>query len=329
MVRWLWVLQVAACLGLVAGCGGVGGSDSGAPPDASPSGLTAAVLADASVMGHLFGANLVRWPDLGDRVVAYLIYRDSDSYNPIWVVGSHVTSYIDSTNSLSQYGGVSETIDFSVEIDTGSGQVTSMQMTPTFNSTPAPGGGQLQVSDGSITCTAERMPLSVGQTCTYRVRTVYIAYEQSGLTDPLGHPQQYRLGVSQPSPATASVTVVQPPMLASPGNGQSPSNGNFTAQSLATTAEFRLQLSPNSTFPAASTFSIPAHLVSGQTVQGYQDLNGLYALPALQNGGTVYWRIGARIPAQPVPVTSTGSSQPGWVCSEIRSFTLQAPPGTP
>lgn len=50
------------------------------------SGLTANPLADAATLGYADGANLVRWPFLSSRVLAYFVYRDTNPLAPIAVV---------------------------------------------------------------------------------------------------------------------------------------------------------------------------------------------------------------------------------------------------
>lgn len=109
------VLALAALVGWVAGDAGNNDLKASVSP-------VAVSLADAHYTSNIFGANLVQWTvPHRDKVVAYVIYRDTNPYAPIAVVPAEQMYYIDSAAPLPTVGDVMEDTEIEIEVDEETG----------------------------------------------------------------------------------------------------------------------------------------------------------------------------------------------------------------
>jgi len=293
------------------------------------SGLTAAPVADALAMAQPYGANLVCWPGQGDRVLAYVIYRDTRPMTPIAVVDGATTYYLDSATPLPQIGQVLESSAVSITIDATVGNITQFQTTPTFDTSfDNAGTPNLTLSATSFSVDCRRIPLAEGSSTGYMVQTLYLAYQNTGLSGEIGHPASYSMMLGQKSAVSNRITLLQPPTLNLPQDGQLPPTGFFRCLSVTGGTAYQLQLSTRAAFTSATTVTVSATVV-GQYAVAALDITSIYhnGLLSAAQGKPIYWRFGVKCDGQQAPVAMTDTRQNGWVYSSMRQFILpQLPP---
>jgi|GEM_PF-2099487 len=298
-------------------------------PGSIVSGLTANPLADAAVQGFPDGANLVRWPFLSSRVLAYFVYRDTNPLAPTAVAPGSIFEYVDSAGPLPQLGAVMETVEVDIEIDPQTGVVDRFELNTSYDpSTLDLHNAEMNLGEQSLHMACRRVPLTAGDTCGYRLRVLYMDYDTGGLDDPGGFPAAYRLYLGNLSDATARVTLTRPPELTSPGQGQFPIDGLFRATQSPGAWNYIVQVSSGSAFGTAGAYAFNA-TPNGASVEGYLDPVELFNRFAGFAGQPLYWRIGARADTGPLPAPLSDPNQSGWVFSPFRFFTLPPFPPPP
>ncbi|MHB9130647.1 MAG: hypothetical protein ACYDBB_06105 [Armatimonadota bacterium] len=320
---------------MMAGGGGGDGGGDGVTMSSAP--VVTSVSDPWNTGVQTRGKNIIRWSGMGSNVLAYLIYRDSDPNNPIDIVFAGETKYVD-TREVFYGNNIAETIDVQLNIDTSSGQVTDRVRTPSpIESIDGDEAEIPTVADTDLTATLLHVPLAGGQKCSYFIRTVYKKYRPKDLDDPdIGHPTEYMLDMSAPSPYSARVTLINPPdqttMEPSSTEGTVPSDGNFRCAALPQTIAYlyTMQFSNQSTFPASRTLSVSAQ-IQGSTVIGTATQSTLNSSFPSTEDQTIYWRVGAKVQGDPAPSALDNSTNTaGWVFSHTNTLTLPGgPPSQP
>ncbi|MHB0935911.1 MAG: hypothetical protein ACYDCO_28340 [Armatimonadota bacterium] len=292
--------------------------------------LTATPMADAVTHGLLDGANLVRWPFMSDRVIAYFIYRDNNLLAPIAVVPGSILEYQDSASPLPQIGAAMETVMVDIEIDPDTGAVTRFETDFSYE----PGlanqyNSQINLQPQSLHIACRRVPIQPGETRGYQVQILYEEYKVGDLNDPAPFPNQYRLYLGNRSGTSEYVTLIQPPQLSSPAQAQYPVDGIYTGTQSPGAWSYVLQVSSSPTFTPFSTQEYGA-IPNGAFAQAYVEPYDLFNRFAAYAGKPLYWRMGARADNRPLPQPLDDPNQEGWVFSQMRFFPLpQSPPPPP
>lgn len=293
------------------------------------SALTATSMADAVTHGHLDGANLVRWPFMGARVIAYFIYRSNNLLAPIAVVPGYQRYYIDSASPLPQIGAALETVAVDIEIDPDTGAVlrfdTNFSYEPNLTNLYK---SELKLNDQTLHIACRRVPLAPGESCGYQVQVLYMEYDEGGLGDPGGFPDAYKLYLGNRSGTSEYVTLVQPPQLWSPAPATYPTDGVFTATQPPGVWSFVLQVSSSPAFAPGNTQEFTP-IPTGFSLQAYVDPYELFTRFAGYAGKPLYWRMGARASSRPLPQPLDDPFEEGWVFSEVRFFLLPTNPPPP
>ena len=301
---------------------------------------SAAAMADAVSMGESYGANLVSWPHMNARVIAYIIYRDTNSMAPLAVVDGTLTHYIDSGKPLPTMGNVAETDTVTISLDQTTGLVTTFTHAITYETTldnvQTPNE---TMSTSSYSVTAHRIPLQPGDVSGYQVKMLYYDYDNGDITQTaIQHPQQYAMFLGNRSPLSSRITMTAPPSLYAPSNGVLPdSTGDFRCTRVTGAMNYYLELSTSPAFPKpidtpatigakTTTIGIPAVIDSDMYALGALPLT---KLPSFWFGQTIYWRMGANVTSQPSPSALEDHNQDGWVFSSVNYFLFNAFPPPP
>lgn len=322
-------LQAVSLIGLIVLAAWVG-SDAGNNQLKASTTPSAVSLADAFYTNNTFGANLVRWSmSHRDKIVAYVIYRDTNPFAPIAVVSAEDTYYIDNATPLEKVGDVMENTQIQIQLDQQTGEVT-------FTRTVAFAQDFTDLQDPAITSTLQsynitcrRVPLQPGQTTGYQVAVIYKDYDMTQQNN--AGQLQYRLFAGAKSPASRRVTLLTPPTLDTPLSGVLPVDGNYRCATVMGASTYNLQVSPDSNFTPNRTVNITKNGQAGMALQVVDlPLQTLYDTFPSNNVQTLYWRIGARKDAEARPDYYSDPNQTGWVYSDVNSFDLPAvPPRSP
>jgi len=322
-------LQIAGLLALLT-LGAFIGHNGGDKPLTNSPQPSAASLADANFEEQPYGANLVTWPSRGDRVLAYIIYRDTSPSTPIAVVDGHTTSYVDSATPLPEIGQTLETVAVNVTIDTTVGNITAFTATPTFETTyDNADNPDMTISDTSYTVSARRIPLHDGSNIGYLIQTLFLGYKNTGLAGTIEHPGDYAMVLGNKSPVSNRVTLLHPPTLDSPTDGNFPTDGNYRCQRVTGASTYMLQLSPTASFTPGQVVSVTAYIEGDQYAVANYSLDNLYNNPILATakGKDLYWRFAVKVDGQTDPVALSDARQNGWVYSPWFRFILpELPP---
>jgi len=301
----------------------VGASGSAGAPLAAP-------LADAVTSGEPYGANYVGWQSMGGHVVAYIIYRDTNPMAPLAVIDGYTTSYLDSARPLPHAGDVAQTDTVTITLDPPTGYLLSFTHSVTYEqsldniATP-----NETMSKASYSVTAHRVPLQSGDTCGYAVKMLYYDYDTGDITQTsLQHPQQYALFLGNRSSISGRVTMIPPPVLDAPANGQYAPDGTYRCLRGNTTMapSYTLQFSTNASYTSGRTITAPVTLDITRAI-GTESLSSLWN--TFGAGNTVFWRMGAHLDGQPLPHALSDGNQNGWVFSPTYYFQLPQQPPAP
>ena len=243
---------------------------------------------------------------------------------PIAVVDGNTIHYIDSATPLPQMGQQIESTAVNITIDANVGNVTAFTTTPTWDLTldnlNLP---NLVISNTSFTVDCRRVPLREGENAGYMVQTVFLGYQDTGLSGTIGHPDQYSLILGQKSSVSNRVTLLEPPTLTSPQDGFYPQDGNYRCQRVAGGTTYQLQLSTTSNF--ATVVPVDAHIEGDQFAVATETLDQIYASSnplSSAAGSDVFWRFAVKVDGQQQPIAWSGTSPNGWVYSSANRFTL-------
>lgn len=291
--------------------------------------FAAGPMADAAYVSYRFGANLVRWPQMSDRAVAYIVYRDTNQYAPVAVVRAPMNYYVDSATPLSPPTNILESSEVTIDLDAQNGMLTQFNYTTTYDTTLA----QLQtpamtLSPTNFTITARRVPLQAGETSGYQVQVLYIEYQKHYITDPISHPDSYALRLGNKSSVSARATLTTPPALLTPADSQVPTDGLFNCQQVQRATSYLLQVSSEPTFAASTTVAVPA-LPFGTVAQANLPLASLMQKFPAATVQLLYWRMGARVDGQIFPFALSTPNVDGWVFSLPNTFMMPAVPPNP
>ena len=332
----LWACAVALLAG-VCGCStGVGtasvnggGNSPGGNSGGTAGAPGAAALADAVTSGEYAGANYLGWQSMGSHVLAYIIYRDTNPMAPVAVLEGYATYFLDSAKPLPHQGDVAETDTVTISLDQTTGFLQSFTHAITYETTL----DNIQtpnetMSKASYSVTAHRVPLQPGDTCGYQLKTLYYDYDTGDITQTsLQHPQQYALYLGNRSGISARITLVPPPALESPANGQASQDGTYRCLR----GNNPLPLSYTLQFSSDPSYS--SHPLNVPVTLNIADAAGAASLSALWStygaGQTVYWRMGARLDGQQPPIALSDKNQNGWVFSPTNYFQLPQQPPPP
>ena len=326
-------LQIAGILGLAALAVLIGTENGDKVLMAGAITPTAAAMADANFMGENKGANLVTWPHMNSRVIAYVLYRDTNPQAPIAVVDGSVTHFVDSAKPLPELADVSEMNVMNITIDPNTGDVLTFTPTITYETTLDDiQNAAMTYSVTSYTVTSHRVPLQPGDTCGYQIQMLYYDYLSADdlSQTALQHPLTYQLYLGQRSTFSSRVTLTSPPTLYQPTSGQLPLDGNFRCTRVTSAMSYQLELSTSPQFPLDNTTKIiPAAIDSDQYALAVKSLSD--SDMAAWFGQTIYWRMGAKVAGQPNPTAYSDPNENGWVYSNTNYFLFNsfppAPPG--
>lgn len=353
-------LQIAG-IALLAGLGVLIGTDGGSEDlQSSNLAVQAAAMSDAySDPIYAYGANVIKWQGGGNRALAYLIYRDDGGTIPIAAVQAPLTSFIDDATPLyPNHAGYEMTME--IEIDDKTGQkllISGDEPAPIDSGTTVTAPITLSDSNLSVTCVRE-LPVP-GSTHRYRIQTVYVRVKTPDIDDELGLPEQYELALSDQSSPTAPVTLLPPPELLTPNDGDSmpkdmlPRDYPFTATRSQfidpmndIARDYVLQVSRFSDFRAddqgqrtlivqpCQLGSIGEANVSAVLTTDQLATIKSWWLPYINDTDdkiTIYWRVGVKVSGQsPMAYFDTGNDN-GYVFSVYRTlsiFKIPPPPGS-
>jgi len=287
-------------------------------------------MADAAYDNQPYGANLLRWPSMNSRVVAYIIYRDGNPNAPLAVVDGHTTSYADSAIPLTSPAVMQSTV-VTITLDPNSGAVTQFSFASTLDdSLDQLTNGQMTVSDTNFTVTARRVPLNAGENSGYQVRALYIEYKPNDLNDPsLSHPDSYHLVLGAKSAVSAHVTLTAPPALSTPADQVAPVDGRFNCALVPRATSYLLQISSSAVFPQQQTYSMLATDITGSTAQAPLALADIVQRFPSFSGQMLFWRMGARVDGETLPFSQAYPNMGGWVFSLPRTFRMPTFPPAP
>jgi len=304
---------------------------------------TVAAMSDATTMGEVEGANLVRWPWQGARVIAYIVYRDTNPYAPVGVVDGHTTEFIDSSLPLPEIGTIMESTTVTITLDQAMGIITSFTRATAYDPDLAEQfNDDMSYDPGSFDITTRRVPLVPGQKVGYRIRILYMDYEDVGLEDPPFPPENYSLFLGNIGQPSVRVTDTKPPALFQPADNGIPTDGIWRCERVPIALSYTLQVSLDPTF--ATQYRFPMRGVVPH-VEGDDYIAATYSLPTLYNelaevlqrlgrpptteDTPIYWRMGARVAGEPQPAAweeADSANTKGWVFSETRVFLLPPVP---
>jgi len=291
-----------------------------------PNTFIAGPMADAAYEDQPNGANLVIWPSLSSRVVAYIIYRDTNLNAPVAVVQAPLTNYVDSAIPLAA-GNQLESTTWTIMIDQNIGNVTQFNPTVAYATSKADlGNPNMTLSTDSFTITAQRVPLSAGESCGYRICTLYVDYQQNGLNNQTGLPTSYQLYLGNKSADSTHATLTAPPVLISPVTSSSPNNGVYSCQTVPSASSYVLQVSQDSSFPASGTYSVLASGMGSSVATATLSQTQLLNVFSTAAGKTIYWRMGARLDGNVLPFALSTPNADGWVFSAVRYYQVLNPP---
>jgi len=336
-------LHIAA-LGMLAGLAVLVGTDNGnkklqnAPP---VSAVTA--MADADLMGDVDGANLVTWPWQGARVIAFIIYRDTNPYAPVAVVDGHTTNWRDTALPLPEIGAVMESTTVNISLEQQTGVVSEFSYDTAYDTTlELQNNDEMTIDAASFTVTTRRVPLVPGQKVGYRIRLLYMDYEDAGLGGTGEFPQNYSLFLGNIGRTSNRVTATKPPVLFQPAENSIPTDGIYRCERVPMAMTYVLQIAINPTFEAkyrlplrgvtphiegddyvAATF-LPADLFD-EVVEVQQRVG----IPPSTENTPIYWRMGARVAGEVYPKAFADSNYNDWVFSRMRIFVLPPVPPSP
>jgi len=301
-------------------------------------------MSDAYSMGETDGANLVTWPSQGGRVIAYLIYRDTNPFAPVAVVNGQTTWFVDSSLPLELFGSAMESQTVIITIDPLTGALLTFTYATVFDPTLDLLGSDLMVlGPATLTVTTRRVPLAPGQKVGYRVRILYMDYEDLGLGGTGDFPQNYSLFLGNMGATSTRITDTKPPTLFQPVDMGIPTDGVYRCERVPSAMNYVLQLSLDPTFTADHRLplrGVTPHIEGTDFVSALFSLSTLYSevtevqqrlgLPPSSDDTVVYWRMGARVAGEPLPKAQDDTNTNGWVFSETRVFLLPpVPPPVP
>lgn len=291
----------------------------------------ASALADAYSLNHFLGANVITWKRPSSRVIAYIIYRDTNPIAPIAVVDGNKTFYVDTATPLPGQLDLMETIDTEIEISAEQGDLTQFNFTGVFDPTL----GTLNTTvitqtDTSFSITSHRIPLQPGETCGYQMQVLYVDYAQHGLSgDPISHPDTYRLYLGTRSAVSSRVTLTEPPRLVIPAAETLPTDGVYKCERVPAALGYNLQISSNPNFAASETVNVPGRVESEAYASAFFDFNALFTRFPATTERPIYWRMGSRVEGQPNPMALSDPNQTNYVYSQANIFMLPAVPPAP
>jgi len=307
---------------------------------------TATAMADAYSMNYPYGANIVRWHAPSKRVIAYIIYRDTNPTAPVAVIDKAYTNYVDSATPLqtSTVDALMKTTTNTITLDPTQGIVTDFTQTTTYDTSldtlPDP---EQTFSKTNYDVTSHFVPLHPGETVGYRVRVLYMDFDKGDLSDTsLHHPEQYALYLGDISPTSQRITCTEPPTLLAPTSGQKPTSGQYQCSVVASALSYILQVSSDPNFKTGKdpltgndmTVSVQAYpngsiTDPSATVTAQYDYSTLTSNFAVQSSRYIFWRMGAKVDKDPKPTPFADTSQKNWVFSEVREFQLDSVPPPP
>ncbi len=290
-----------------------------------------AAMADAYTMDQVKGANLLRWPEGGSRVVAYIIYRDTNPFAPIAVVDGFTNYYVDSSMPFPNLDDVMEDTTVSIELEAESGEITSFDFDTTYaQDTEEMKNPEMQNSEDSFEITCHRVPLKEGESCGYQIRILYMDYTIGDLGEAaLQHPEEYRLFLGNRGSVSQRVTLTYPADLIAPNEEELPYDGMFRCTRVSKAMSYTLQLSTDPTFTPGNTRTIPGRIESEAYAVAEFAFTQLWQTFPANGAQTIYWRMGAKVAGQPTPTALSDTNQNGWVYTATRFFQLPEtpPPG--
>jgi hypothetical protein len=325
--------------------------------DNSPSGISAAPLADAvavtSINGspYTYGGNLITWKPLETNILGYVIYRDvaGQSY-PIAVVPASTTSFIDPggpppTAVATTTNGVTTTAeDVNAFTTVYTYTITTDSFPVVLSATAVPGtAAAVDITQplpaslatsvdasavASVVVTALNLPLASAQVASYRVQSIYWNYYSSTTTTTTGQstpvpPTGDAIFLGTISSATSGVQVLQPPVMSWPPTGAG-MDGKFQCAKVAGGTSYVLQVSSSPTYATQNTVTISAAPVTTQPTLEEADFTvaQMLASTQLQGATTVYIRMGVISVNDPTPVAELFNFYNGYVFSSSTSYSL-------
>jgi TolB-like protein len=306
---------------------------------------TVTAMADAVVMGDTDGANLVSWPWQGARVLAYLIYRDTNPYAPVAVVDGHTYNWRDSCLPLPEIGTIMESTTVNISIDESTGVIQEFSYDTSYETSPELlRNDEMSLDPSNLTITTRRMPLVPGEKVGYRIRLLYMDYIDEGLDGSGDFPQSYSLFLGNIGPTSVRVTATKPPVLFQPVENGIPTDGIYRCSRVPVAMNYTLQVAiVSSTFEAKYRLplrGVVPHIEGDDYVAAFYSLSQLYnevaevqqrlGIPPSSADTVIYWRMGARVAGEPQPTALADPNYNGWVFSKMRIFVLPpVPPSLP
>lgn len=327
-------LGVLAAIGLVAIAAGGRGAG------AATRDVVASALANPSTLSDIFvtlglppAGTLVTWKGSRDpgNVLAYEVWRSGNLHWVIFETGTHF--FVDpSVNTV--LGGV---FTYTLEIDEETGAVTTRSL-----ETGDEGGGTGEGSGATRTVTFSPLGYPYpGQPYTYSIVQVYRARDlEGGTVDENGNVTPTWKIRTAPMSASSQATAVSQPQLVSPETNTvvtDPAAATFAWIGSGGADEYNLQISTAGDFRPTSTQEVIVQALvpipepfqePGPESQLTQTVDLTRFFPS-STDRTLFWRVGARNSADPVPprqepgVANALPQDNGWVFSPRRSFTAR------
>lgn len=285
------------------------------------------VVSDAAT-SYPYGANMVRWASLGNRVVCYIIYRNGI---PIYVVDGSTTEYLDNAQPYAPGVEVKsnqwEVIIDSILVD-GPIKIPlhSLGETAEANKDNLYDNGTPISGTDTFSITTHSFPLKSGESASYRITPVYREFRLPAVSDPAGQPTEYQLIIGTASPFSKSVTMLSPPTGVTPTSGVYPGDaGLFSCDVVSGANDYILQLSSLSDFSPGKTVLVkPTATGGGDTMSA--NITIKYLTDNFKNSAQIYWRLGSKIAGQNVYQGLNDSNSTGYVFSDMRQFAMPAAP---
>jgi len=323
----------------------VGGRSSGTKP---VTGVVSSSLADAITeltqinldQSQLSGGTLTTWPGGSNEqdVLAWLIYRNGQL---VWVQFPELGRfYVDPLRSspvpvVDPVAGVSLMAEFTIDETTGA--LTTRDLEEATTTTPEGGPG----TNSWTLIWRYTLPVN-GISYTYRVTKLvrYRTFEHTGTETGtggttaaaprrVGQAAIWALEETPVGEVGGPATMVTPPLLADPINGAIVTNPNavlFSWVAAAGADQYVLQISRTSDFTPANTqeYTLSGSAIPPATLAMTVDVAAAFPSSTPQ---TLYWRVGAKNRADPVPprqVPGKAAVRPqdsGWVWGGVQQGT--------
>jgi len=291
---------------------------------ANTANINAFPVADATKMPS--GEIRINFPSANEKVVAYLLYRDTNPNAPIALLQPGLSWFEDKGGPLAEDPTKpmkSTSYQVTLNPTTGSAPVLTLSTNLTDPITMA-GTANLDIQDTSFAITTRFVPMNPGDSASYFIRTLYYDVNTTAGAS-TGGANTYKLKLSNSSDYTQRCVMLAPPTLQSPTNGSVPLDGVYRANAVTGATSYQLQISTDSSFSNNRTILTRTGVRVTNYVQATVTQAELSAFFGA-NAGNLYWRFGARADGYATPQAIYNPNWNGYVYSDPFMHQLAAAP---